>query len=348
MRKRNTPYFASLWLLGLILMSADAMGQTSPRTPSSSLPPGVAVAAEATPEIATIGDPIRVDLLITMPEGCHVEIPSPGSPIGDFTILDFFPGPTIPDNGTSEKQSPPSRTQAVASPQHHARIVAAIYKTGTFTVPPFRMKLHTADDKEIEFSSPPLRIEIRSVLNEKNQNLIDLKKQAEITERWPWLRWGLPAACLISAYVLILGIVLWIVLRRKRRRPFPLFPAQVRDLLDLAEADLKNLLARGLPESGREKQFYIQLSEIVKRILEAGYKIPTAEQTTSEIMSSLHKISELEPENTGPIESFLVRCDAVKFAKYIPSGLEHEAAIKEALQILGEARGEVRRVKGEG
>ena len=181
----------------------------------------------------------------------------------------------------------------------------------------------------MEFSSPPVNIEIRSVLNDKNQNLIDLKKQAEIPEQWIWLAWGT-----IVIGVLILGAVLWIGLKRRHKRPVPLSPVQVQNLMDLAEADLRNLIARGLPESGYEKQYYVLLSEIVKRILEAGYGIHTAEQTTSEIMSSLHKKTGLESAKTELIESFLIRCDVVKFAKYKPSGIEHEAASKDALQIL--------------
>ena len=86
------------------------------------------------------------------------------------------------------------------------------------------------------------------------------------------------------------------------------------------------------------KEFYVLLSEIVKRILEAGYEIHTAEQTTSEIMESLARKSDLEPEKLNRIESFFVRCDVVKFAKYVPSTPEHEAASENALEILAEAK----------
>jgi hypothetical protein len=311
---------ALLWMIGPISMPALAQ---------SSLPEGVNIKAKAAPEIATIGDPIRIDLMVSMPAGCHLDVPKPESQIGDFTILEFFPGPATPDSEKSGKPSTPFQTQAGASQHHQAQIVASAYKTGILAFPSIRMKLHTADGKEIELSSPPVNVEIRSVLNDKNQNLIDLKKQAEIPGPWIWLAWGT-----IVAGVLILAAALWIGLKRRRKRPVSLSPVQAQNLIDLAEADLKNLLARGLPENGHEKQFYILLSEIVKRILEAGYGVHTAELTTSEIMSSLHKKTELESEKTELIESFLLRCDVVKFAKYLPSRIEHEAVSNDALQIL--------------
>jgi hypothetical protein len=333
MENRNLLFIALLWLLGLISMPAEASAQSSPEATASSLPPGVEINARATPDIAAVGDAIRIDLAVSMPAGFRIEVPKPDSTIGDFTVLDFFPGPAIPESGKSKKTSKHSPTQAGALQRHQAQIIAAAYKTGRFAFPSIRMRLHTADGKEMEIASPPVNIEIRSVLDDKNQNLIDLKKQAEIPERWPWLAW-----CILAVYILLLGTALVRFLKDRQKRPAPLSPEQALSLIDLAEVDLGNLLARGLPDSGHEKQFYVLLSEIVKRILEAGYEIHTAEQTTSEIVASFCGKRGLESEQVNRIESFLVRCDVVKFAKYIPSRAENEAASRDALQILAEGR----------
>jgi hypothetical protein len=114
-------------------------------------------------------------------------------------------------------------------------------------------------------------------------------------------------------------------------------------LLDIAETELRDLLARGLPERGMEKQFYVRLSEIAKKILEAGYTIHPAERTTAEIMDDLHSNARMDPESTKLINSFLLRCDVVKFAKYIPSALENEAISRDSLQILAKAKNAVGR-----
>ena len=108
----------------------------------------------------------------------------------------------------------------------------------------------------------------------------------------------------------------------------------VRDPFEKAESDLKNLVARNLPGRGQTKKFYVLLSEIVKRILEAAYGIQTAEQTTIEIMESLDRQPGLPRENREIVESFLLRCDIVKFAKYVPSEGENNAAVENAFHIL--------------
>lgn len=315
----------------MALCHSGILGQALPD--KAPLPPEVGILIEATPKIATVGDPIRIDLDLTMPAGYQVIIPKPETQIEDFAILDFLPGPAVPEAGTPRKLIQPESAQA-GKPQHHrARILTAIYKTGKFAFPSIRMTLKTADGKEVAIESPPVNIEIRSVLTNTDRNLRDLKKQAEIAEPRRWILW-----MIIALAGCILGVIARHLWKKRRNRPVRLSPGQMRDPLDIAEEDLQGLLARGFPDKGMVKRFYVLLSEIVKRILEAAYQIQTAEQTTTEIMESLRRGSSMEPENTKLIESFFLRCDVVKFAKYVPSRIEHETASKDALQILAQAR----------
>jgi flagellin-like hook-associated protein FlgL len=288
---------------------------------------------EAHPAAATIGDPIRLQLDIEMPAGYHVEIPKPVAKSGEFSILDFSSGllPAPTDKAKGSTKSAPIRDGTMA--HHKTQITIAVYRTGKFAFPAIPFRIKTADGRDIPAESPPVDIEIRSVLTEKNPNLKDLKKQAEIPEAVKWLLW---ISLIVSCGVL--GALIWYFLRRRRTRPVALTPAQTRDLLDVAESDLRQLLARGLPKSGDEKAYYVALSGIVKKILEAGYGIHTAEQTTSEIMESTRNKTDLGTETSIRIESFLTRCDVVKFARYVPTSAEHETAAQSALEILDAAR----------
>ena len=306
----------------LLLLSCGSLiaAQTSSGTVQSPLPDGIQVRIDATPKTPTVGDPIRLELDIVMPAGYRAEILKPGYQTGDFSVLEFLPGPSIPG---------PAQSQSGANVHHRARITAAVYRTGSFTFPPVQIRIWTADGKQITASSRPVTVTIQSVLSGKDRELKDLKKQAEIPEPFPWLFWLTMLLALA-----ILAAAAWILWKRRRNRiaARPAIPA--RDLLDIAEEELRALLARGLPEGRAAKQFYILLSGIVKRILEAGYSIHTSERTTSEIMDDLRSRPAPEPETMERIESFLLRCDLVKFAKYIPSKGENEAAAEDALWIL--------------
>jgi hypothetical protein len=293
-----------------------------------SLPPGVGIQIQAQPRVGTVGDPIRIDMDITTPAGYQVEIPKPAPKTQDFAILEFLPA--LAESGI-EKPEITAKTETLL--HHRARIVAAIYKTGKFAFPSIRIQIKTSDGKEIALSSPQVNIEIRSVLIDKNPSLKDLKKQAKISDPVRWTFW-----VIIVLAALVLGAIIWRRWWRRPRHPVALSAQQTRNLLDIAEAELRQLLARGLPSKGMEKQFYVRLSEIVKKILESGYTIHTAERTTAEIMESLHEDSVSDPENTKLIESVLLRCDVVKFAKYVPSIFESETISNDSMQILAEAK----------
>jgi hypothetical protein len=312
----------------LFFMVPAAIGEATP-PPQPQLPPGVQVEMHVTPQPATVGDLIRLEFLITMPAGYQASIPTIDRQIGDFSIFEFSPGPLIPEPGKSEKPAGAIQTQAGAPVRHRARILAAAYRTGTLSFPPISILLRTPEGKQFGIASPPARIDIQSVLSPKDRDLKDLKKQAELPER---VRWGLWLAGLLALG--ILGMVTWLFWKRRHGRVPSIPAAPPRDLLDMAEAELRTLLARGFPVGEQVKPFYVLLSDIVKKILEAGYGIHTAEQTTSEIMDTLDLAPGKSPEDRERIDSFLRRCDVVKFAKYIPSTAEHESAAKDALGIL--------------
>ena len=95
------------------------------------------------------------------------------------------------------------------------------------------------------------------------------------------------------------------------------------------------------------KQFYVSISDVVKKILEGGYGVQTAEKTTAEIMEEMHRApfdhagmagQQAEFRSLELIESLLTACDLVKFAKYIPPQDEGTAAIDRTFRLLENCR----------
>ena len=296
-------------------------------------PAGVEIKTTASPQTVAIGDRIRIELNITTPQGYRIEIPEPEQQIDDFSILGFFPGPDVADTHQPEQSERANEAPETSSQYHQAQIIAAIYKTGTFTFPGIPVFITDNNGVRTEIQSPSVDIEIKSVLKEDDHVLRDLKKQADIPEKFRWLFWTL-----IIVAVCVLGAAVWFLWRKYRNRPVSTPSIPARDTFDLAESDLRNLVARNLPGKGYTKKFYILLSEIVKRVLETAYEIHTAERTTGEIMDTLGRNSRLKRSNLNTIEPFLLQCDVVKFAKYIPSKTENENAVETAFRILAQAR----------
>jgi len=332
-RRRARPA-ARLHAAACILLAVTAVplrpSQEPDKPAAENWPEGLRIETWIDPEHATVGDHIRVDFLIALPEGCQVRMPDPGRHIGDLSVLQFYPGPDLPE----DPQGPDTEPAETAQRRHAARLIVAAYRTGSLELPPLRLVFTDRTGSVTELATPALHITIDSVLTEQDPQLRDLRKQAEIPMP---MRWGL---WLAAAAILAAAVALWLYFRRRRARPPLPIHAPQEDPLDLAEAELRDLIRRGLIEAGLVKQFYVALSEVVRKIIEAGYDISTLEKTTSEISEELRAVRDGQPPDFNPdrIETFLLSCDMVKFARYVPSPDENQAAVRDALAILEECR----------
>jgi hypothetical protein len=308
--------------------------------PPDATPAGVEVKIQAQPLRATVGDPIQIDLDFAFPRSYRFEFPRLAGQIGEFTVLETFPGPDLPPRQPAGKTTAaaPAAGQSSKEFHHFARIVVAVYRTGEFEFPALPFMMRDAAGKELQVMSPVVKIRIDSVLQEADPSLKDLKKQAEIEEPSRRLLW-----LVLGGLACALGLLVWWWMMRRRRPAFAPSMEPEMDPLDAAEAELQDLLGRGLLEKGLTKQFYVHLSDIVKRALEAGYGIQTVEKTTTEIMAALAGAGEgiaipSGPEDLKRIELLLLSCDMVKFARYLPSRAENDEAVKGSLQVLLDCR----------
>ncbi len=311
-----------------ILTAIPAWSGQSP-APKPTLP-GVEIRADAQPRKATVGDRIRIEITATLPDGTRADMPPLHGQLGEFTILEFQ------DRAAIEKSGPPKRVNTpTAEPLVLARLVVALYRPGEFEFPSLPIAVLAADGNEYSSASPPVKVQIVSVLGPQDDKLRDLKKQAQIEEPLRWLYWSGLILLLLLAM-----LVAWLLWRRRRRPALRKVCVPYLDPFASAEVELRDLLSRDFLERGLVKPFYVALSEIVKRVIEAGYGIPTAEKTTSEIMDLLCRDLNAEElaQDSRPAESFLAACDMVKFARYVPSAAENETAVDAAFDLLERCR----------
>jgi len=122
--------------------------------------------------------------------------------------------------------------------------------------------------------------------------------------------WALSIICAAGAVYL-----LWRISRRihraiKLRRMSP----KERALYELNE-----LLARDFIGKGKIKEFYLELTMVVRRYIERAHAIRAPEQTTEEFLGAAAKNPEFSREVVLKLRIFLQTADLVKFAAYCPA-----------------------------
>lgn len=139
---------------------------------------------------------------------------------------------------------------------------------------------------------------------------------------------------------LLLGIVLVVVVfflvrfvlrrrRTKREQSLPIKPFYV-----VAYERLEDLKAKDLPSKGLIKEYYIELSGIVRRYIEDRFNIKAPDMTTQEFLWFLRDSDSLSDELKDLLKAFLTSCDLVKFAKYGPTRQEMDHSFSSAKKFI--------------
>jgi hypothetical protein len=87
---------------------------------------------------------------------------------------------------------------------------------------------------------------------------------------------------------------------------------------EIALDALARLEASAMLERGAIKEFHIGVSDILRRYVEARYRVAALEMTTGEVLDGLDRVGVGADFRDG-LRRFLDQCDMVKFAKVRPS-----------------------------
>lgn len=136
--------------------------------------------------------------------------------------------------------------------------------------------------------------------------------------------------------LLLLLVALYLYSRYKKNKPLlphskpkPVVPAHIVAIEALEKLKQDKIWT----QESRIKEFYTQLTDIIRIYLDSRLGIDAMEMTTDEIMQTISPIAEAQ-EITSSLKELLAMADLVKFAKYNPSIMDNEAAIGQGFYIV--------------
>ena len=152
--------------------------------------------------------------------------------------------------------------------------------------------------------------------------------------RWPapparWIGFALAALALLAAAFFALRKFLSTP-RTFLHMPPPVPPHQIA--LDALEA----LRQKGWIEALNIEPFYVVLSGIVRRYLEARFKLRAPERTTEEFIRDALSSRKLSDAHRDLVAGFLEQSDLVKFARHAPGQADMRNALDSAERLVRE------------
>ncbi|WP_370390143.1 BatD family protein [uncultured Winogradskyella sp.] len=199
-------------------------------------------------------------------------------------------------------------------------VLSRIYKltqfdSGTYTIP--RQKIVVGDN--IHFTDS-LKVRVNAIeVDTTKQKLYDIKPIIEVEKTssnwWIWLLLGLLLVA-IGAF-----LIYWIVWRKKpltEEEEIALLPPYDRAKLAIEKLEEKQLL-----KVNKIKEYYSELTFIIRKYLDEKVYDRAMESTTDELMDRLNLLKDgnqfpFTKATLSNIETVLKRADLVKFAKSAP------------------------------
>ena len=220
------------------------------------------------------------------------------------------------------------------------------FRPGEHETPPIIVTILSADNPPLDQSAGLLKLNIVPVLGEEDEELKDIRPQAEMTgplldleelaapSNWPWIVAGLAA----------IGLAVWgLYTLLKPRPPEPVFVSPY----DAAMEELSRIEGLRLPAAKRFKEHYTLVGDVIRTYLEGEFGIPAMDRTTSEIQA---EVSGGDMDADGAIEMrwLFVDCDIIKFTGLEPDEYEAGLMVGRAREILDMIRPEEAPAEAEG
>ena len=203
--------------------------------------------------------------------------------------------------------------------------------SGKVFLPPieFRYKLK-GDTSTYKSFTNSLLLNITGVTIDPNGEIRDIKPPMNA----PWLFEDfLPY--IIVLIIIGAGIGAYYYYQRKKKKNLDLL-ADVKVIIPPhreALTALRILEEKKLWQQGMVKEYYSEVTEIIRRFFERRWNIIALELTTNEILVQMKHFQEAQ-KVWKEMENFFLTADLVKFAKYQPSPAEHEEEMRIAYEIV--------------
>lgn len=270
----------------------------------------------------SVAERLELALEVRCAEEYRVTLPEFGDKLARFDIAAYT--------------APPPRLTPEGEMLYRRSYTLEPFLAGPYAIPALEVRCGPAapagDGAPAEYtvSSEEIAVTVRSLLPDgKDFTLREIAGPVEMAgassvRRLVWLLGGM---------LLAIAAAVGLLLRRRRGGGEIAPPVPPHEV---AFGRLEALLAAGLVEAGRTKQFYLGLSTILRQYIEDRFGLRAPERTTEEFLVDLQTTELLLPDHKLLLSDFLRHCDLVKFAALRPGHDESHRTFEAGKRFIAE------------
>lgn len=211
------------------------------------------------------------------------------------------------------------------------RLLVTGFDSGMYYVPSFIFPVIPNQGTAYTLRTDSFPLLVQTVAVDTSKPFIGIKGIRQVQSSWLDYIWYIVGAIIFIG--LVLFIFFYFIKNKKVAPPPPPPAAPIETLQEQAIRMLRALDDRQLWQQNRVKEYYTELTDIIRGYIEARYNKPAMELTTEQLLASARRHHEMQPHNTL-LANILYAADMAKFAKAQPLPQEHVEAMNNALQYI--------------
>ncbi len=272
----------------------------------------VTAEARAWPTRVTMGDEIKFVIRVSHPVGRSLKLLPSDTNLSPLEIKTAAPFSSKEINGGVEEV---------------AVLTLTVFQLGDLQIPAIPLTVTDPQGRAERVFTEPIKIKVVGVSKRPTdgKDIRPIKGPISLAKNLIRDLW-------LGGLALLLAVFLAVKIAGRRKKKIvdleSLKPPHERAGLELERLRKKRFL-----EEGKTKEFYSELSDILRRYFDRGFRIDTLERTTLETLKILKEKNFQEPA-LAKIRNVLQNSDLVKFAKFVPPPSLGEELAGEVSQIV--------------
>jgi len=215
------------------------------------------------------------------------------------------------------------------------------FDSGMYVLPQFNFTINTSDTDTVTTQETILLQVLTLKVDTTQHKIADIKEPFEapmtfmefLDEYYIYI---------LSAIILIALIILGIWYRKKLKNAEPKEKPKVEKPKEpahiIALRDLEALKEQKLWQSNMVKEYYVELTDILRKYLFNRFDVYAMEMTSDEILAAISQLPEVKEELKNKTRQFLTIADFVKFAKANPLPNDHDTSFKTVYTFVEETK----------
>jgi len=210
---------------------------------------------------------------------------------------------------------------------YYQEFIITAWDSGAYYIPPIKLNNNLVSEGFL--------LNVFSIDIKESDSLKDIKEQIEakfsLLDYWIWI---------LVLLIVLLVIYLFNKFFNKSNQTATTKKVVIKIAPNIIATNaLDKLEKKKLWQEGKIKEYYSEISEILRTYIDSRFNIIALELTTEEIMNKISK--NISSESTKELRTLLLRSDLAKFAKSKPIDVENNESMLLAKKLVDQTKVEI-------